>query len=225
MSQMRSTASPASSAATTRACRRSATKGRGRGLKTSVRFTTPAPHITLLSLTGLGQRGCIMDKFGKAWRRGLMCAAAASAISVGAAPARADYFYTDLGTLPGYTYSSLATAISPDGAYIAGYSTNYNAVTGPTYRPWVWSNGSLHDLGNVLGGALYFRIGGVNDSGQVVGTDYYSNGSSHTFITSAGGGTQSLDSLGTTVTAFDINNSGQVVGEVDGRAYIWTPGS
>jgi probable HAF family extracellular repeat protein len=166
-----------------------------------------------------------MHRFGKAWRRGLLCAAAASAIGFGAAPARADYFYTDLGTLPGYTYSSFATAISPDGSHIAGYSTNFNPSTGTTYRPWVWSDGALHDLGNVLGGALYFRIGGVNDSGQVVGTDYYSNGSSHTFITSSGGSTQSLDSLGTKVQAFDINDSGQVVGEVDGQAFIWTPGS
>jgi hypothetical protein len=165
-----------------------------------------------------------MRTFGKAWRRGLFCAAAAGVMALASAPAHADYYYTDLGGLPNFTSSSFATAISPNGKYIAGYSTS-SGPSGTLYRPWLWTDGDTFDLGNVTGGSLYFNIAGVNDSGQVVGTDYYSGSNPHTFITSVGGGTHSVDSLGSYVEAFGINDSGQVVGEADNHAFVWTPGS
>src|SRR5581483_7643233 len=158
-----------------------------------------------------------MRMFGRRSRRMLLCAAAANLIALAAAPARADYFFTDLGDLPGKT-SSFATAISPDGQYVAGYS---GGSTGSDL--FLWSGGTMQDLGPADG--LYFKVAGVNDSGQVVGTSFFSSGGSRAFVSNSSAESQALNALGSSVQAYGVNNSGQIVGSADGRGFVYTPGS
>jgi uncharacterized membrane protein len=140
---------------------------------------------------------------------------AALAAVAGAAPARADYFFTDLGVLPGQS-SSVATAISPDGAYIAGISGGH---------AWVWTGGVLGDLGGVpTGSGGFVIVPSVNDSGQVIVTEFNGTGTGSA-VRFAHGGAQDLDFLGANVVLGGINDSGQIIGSVGNRGFVWTPGS
>jgi probable HAF family extracellular repeat protein len=117
------------------------------------------------------------------------------------------YTLTDLGTLPGGSFSS-ASAINNNGQVVGGSTT-----TSGQEHAFLFSNGTMYDLG-VLPGGTSSDATGINDSGQIVGNSNTSSGLEHAFIDTAG----VMIDLGTLVGAREsyangINNSGQVVGE------------
>ncbi|MFA7237611.1 MAG: DUF3466 family protein [Phycisphaeraceae bacterium] len=123
--------------------------------------------------------------------------------------AAAQYTITDLGTLGGN--SSEALAINNSGQVVGRTS-----LADGSYHGFLYSNGNMTDLGTMGATA-------INDSGQVVGGQFlYINGV-----------TTNLGTLGGPYSvAYDINNSGQVVGmsrnaPVDAwdRAFLWTNGA
>jgi probable HAF family extracellular repeat protein len=107
---------------------------------------------------------------------------------------------------------------------VVGYS--YNASGRPHAFLYDSLNG-MQDLGTLGGSDDYSYAYGINDFGQVVGYSQNTNGESHAFLWDREHGMQDLGTLdgGRGSNAFDINNSGQVVGYafVDGqsRAVLW----
>lgn len=117
------------------------------------------------------------------------------------------YTLTDLGTLPGGSYSS-ATSINNNGQVVGGSTT-----TSGQEHAFLYSNGTMYDLG-VLPGGTSSSATGINDSGQITGNSNTASGLEHGFIDTAG----VMIDLGTLIGAREsyangINNSGQVVGE------------
>ena len=135
----------------------------------------------------------------------------------------AQYAVTDLGTFGG---DSFATDLNEAGQ-VAGYSYSSTAVGN---RAFVWNNGTMIDLGPG-------RANAINDLGQIVGHD----GSGHAFLVTPQGGVWFQDSdldgrndfmidLGTlddgsSSSATDINNAGQVVGYSGSLAFLWEAGN
>ena len=123
----------------------------------------------------------------------------------------ADWTITDLGVLPGGTYSS-ATGIN-DSGQVVGYG---DTTDSPNGRAFLYDATGMHDLG-VLSGGSASSATGINHSGQVVG---YSNipgddpSLAHAFLYSSGAGMTDLGVFpgGSSSYATGINNSGQVVG-------------
>jgi probable HAF family extracellular repeat protein len=81
----------------------------------------------------------------------------------------ADGMKQDLGTLGGP--DSLGMYVNEAGQ-VAGFSyTSYtpNPTTGvPPNHPFLWENGTMHDLG-MIGGTQVFDLDGLNEHGQVIG--------------------------------------------------------
>ena len=72
------------------------------------------------------------------------------------------YSITDLGTLPGGSYSS-AYAINSNGQVVGSSDTAAGAL-----HAFLYSDGAMVDLGSVI--ATNSIANGINDAGQVVGT-------------------------------------------------------
>src|SRR5205085_2538705 len=94
-----------------------------------------------------------------------------------------------------------------DAGDIVGEST----VTGPHSHGWIYSNGSMTDLGT-LGGAADSGAFGINNLGQITGQASTSSNRYHTYLYSNGsmsdlGALGGNDSFGRAV-----NNVGQVAG-------------
>lgn len=123
------------------------------------------------------------------------------------------YAVIDLGDLGGG--SSYAQAINSSGQ-VVGYSTiNTSGVT----HAFLYSNGSMQDLGATGGGANSSYAYGINDSGMIVGLDGAS-----TFLYQ-NGSMVDLGTLGSSI-AYAINNAGQITsyipvigGDEDGFIY------
>ena len=79
----------------------------------------------------------------------------------------AQYAVTDLGTLPGGT-SSIALGVNNSGQ-IVGWSS------GTTNHAFLYSAGSMQDLGALITGRSYSQATGINSNGQVVGFSYVNN--------------------------------------------------
>jgi probable HAF family extracellular repeat protein len=133
------------------------------------------------------------------------------------------YKVTDLGTLPGGSYTrSSASAINARGE-VVGTSDSFisEGIRSPeTHRPvcraFLFSNGKMTDLGVLLKGS-YSHAESINASGQVVGYADTPSGHRHAFLYSNGKMTD-LGTLGgsyITSIAHAINDNGQVVGESD----------
>ena len=82
-------------------------------------------------------------------------------LALSPASAAATYNVTDLGTLPGGTYSN-AYGLNGSGQVVGG------ADNASGYRAFLWSGGTMTSLGTLPGGS-YSSAYGINGSGQVVG--------------------------------------------------------
>ena len=120
----------------------------------------------------------------------------------------------DLGVLPGAVYS-IASAIS-SGGQVAGTS----GYAGNVLHAFVWSEGNgMVDIGS-LGGSQTAPTA-ISDNGTVVGWSFTANGRRHAFVWTAADGMIDLapNSFGSQANA--VNADGQIVGSVDGRAFLW----
>jgi probable HAF family extracellular repeat protein len=126
------------------------------------------------------------------------------------------YAVADLGSFAG---SSYAQGINNAGA-IVGYS--YLDAFDSQPHAFLYTNGVMQDLGT-FGGSTSWGFG-INDSTQMVGGAYVTNGSSHAFRWTAGA-MKDLGTLGGTWrTGYAINNLGHVAGRCDnssGRAHAF----
>lgn len=128
---------------------------------------------------------------------------------------------TDLGTLPGGSYSA-AFAINNAGQ-IAGASTR-GGDADSYLHPTLWSGGTVRELGE------WGIATGINNAGQVVGYSAY-NSSTMGLVTRAtlwsGGTPVDLGTLGgNSSEARGINDAGQVVGysekaDYGAQAFLW----
>ena len=115
---------------------------------------------------------------------------------------------TDLGTLPGGSYSN-ALGVN-DSDQIVGYAST---STGGTHG-FVYQNGKIQDLGTLPGGTGSRAIHGINNAGLIAG-DSNTGGTGYRAYTSKNGGALTLvggvtGASDTYVT--DINASGEFVG-------------
>src|SRR5215203_3315723 len=133
-----------------------------------------------------------------------------SGARTGAQEQHQSYTVTDLGTLPGDSYST-ATAINGSGQVVG-----YSYIDEGYQHAFLYENGQMKDLGTLPGGS-WSEAYDINNSGQVVGVSGTSSGQ-HAFLYENG----QMKDLGTLPggatlsTANAINGSGQVVG------YSWT---
>ncbi len=139
------------------------------------------------------------------------------------AAAAQTYTVTDLGTLPGFTSSHAYDNNNP--GQVTGCSDNSIVPTVPCSDPslpadpFLWTNGTMQDLGNLPGfdsGAGYV----VNDSGNVVGYSGDSqSGTQHGFFWSPGGG---MIDLGTLTGSTGWSNADAITskGVIVGSSYI-----
>lgn len=170
-------------------------------------------------------------------------AMAATAVFVAFAADRAaadQYIVTNLGALPGGTYTR-AMAINNNGQ-VAGYGDNNQGYE----RGFFWSNGSFQTIvpdgsGDGGGGsALRSWCMGINDNGQVVGyrDHWYSAGGINiprAFVWVPGQVPTNIPNFASAYPfrnmAYDINNNGVVVGHSTGQSgstkyqpFKWTSG-
>lgn len=93
-----------------------------------------------------------------------------------------------------------------------------HAPEGVAYRAAVYSGGRLHDLPRFAGNYVSGRA--INDAGWVTGHLTTAIGRYHAYVYD-GGTVTDLTPWSVTSFGFDINNLGQVVGTVDGRAFLY----
>jgi probable HAF family extracellular repeat protein len=123
---------------------------------------------------------------------------------------------TDLGTLPGGSFSS-AFSINNNGQ-VVGYATTSSGAP----HAFLYTGGVMTDLGT-LGGPRSFAYG-INNNGQIVGA-VQTNVPYHAFLYS-GGVMTDLGTFpgGSFSFAYGINNTGQVVGCADNQAFLYSGG-
>jgi probable HAF family extracellular repeat protein len=130
-----------------------------------------------------------------------------------AATSAGPYVLTDLGTLAGLQ-SAQANDLNETGQ-VVGHAAN---------RPFRWENGVITDLGT-LGG----NTGGaaaINEAGQMVGASATPTGSRATLWDgSAIVNLTPLLGAGEWSTASGLNDAGDVVGNVNSKAFVWENGN
>ena len=134
--------------------------------------------------------------------------------TAGVLSARPRLTLIDLGTLPG-SASSRAFAINARGDVVGASSEGVE-------HAFLWTaNGGFVDLGTLGGTISYAR--GINARGDIVGTSTTATQGSHAVLWRDG----RIIDLGvlpgfTFSAAEDISNSGIIVGNTDGRGFVWT---
>lgn len=145
----------------------------------------------------------------------------------GYATASTDYYFhactwqngiiTMLGSLGGS--SSGAYDINNNGQVVGTAETSNSAS-----HAALWQNGNVTDLGT-LPGHNYSEALSINDNGWVVGRSSLFGDTTRAFLWKNGTMTE-LDTSGSSGSiAYDINNSGQVVGASGDNAVLWQNGS
>jgi probable HAF family extracellular repeat protein len=188
--------------------------GNGANGEIVITYTQQAvPEPSALALLGIGAFCTASFAFRKR-RSGqvlaLLVVAASTAVSSRAIGV--EYHVTDLGTLSGGT-SSVAAGINNNGQIVGDSATS----SGDTHA-FVYSGGTMTDLGVLTSGYHYSDGRGINDSGQTVGSSAISitggiSGQLRPIIVPSGGTMTSLGSLGGGYGfANGINNLGQVAG-------------
>jgi probable HAF family extracellular repeat protein len=146
-------------------------------------------------------------------------AATASTAHDGVPKVLADLQVVDLGTLPGGTHST-ARDINDAGEIVGASGT----ASGETHAFFLDGSGML-DLGTFPGGD-YSRAEGINEPGQVVGFARIAPDVYHAFFWESGaiedlGAYPPEDDIGSSSRAYDINDSGLIVGNVDLAGVVW----
>ncbi|MCE5314079.1 MAG: chitobiase/beta-hexosaminidase C-terminal domain-containing protein [Armatimonadota bacterium] len=115
---------------------------------------------------------------------------------------------------------------SPYGMNANGRAVGESCDTDSIMRAFLW-NGSTDDLGSLAGDGTISTAWAINDAGSIVGSTSAADDCQLGFIIPDGGTMQSLGTLGGfNGVAFDINNSGIVVGAAeiasgDNHACMW----
>ena len=96
------------------------------------------------------------------------------------ASGQVQYTVTDLGTLPGYAYQSVATGINNSGQAV-GYSVDSSGMAA-----FLWTSSSgMQDLNSLIpttSGWHLTESTGINDSGEICGYGVNPSGQAHTFL-------------------------------------------
>jgi probable HAF family extracellular repeat protein len=111
------------------------------------------------------------------------------------------YTVTDLGILPGFE-SSRATALNDRGQVIG--SLSHEEMDFDPHG-FVWADGIMRDLGKVW-------LEGINNKGQCVGTRHPKHRTVYAALYTAGRFQELLKNTSASSMAYNINDSGQVVG-------------
>lgn len=126
---------------------------------------------------------------------------------------------TDLHSPPSRRDSN-AYAISPNGNQIVGDKTSDGLPGVPRATSFAGSSIASPTV------SAFSQANGVNDQGQAVGQFFNLNMSTtQAFLSSGGLGTVLPDLVGSRFTfAYGINSAGQIVGESNGHAVLWSAG-
>ena len=143
------------------------------------------------------------------------------------AASAASFTITDLGTLPGGSYSA-ADAVNAHGE-IVGYS---NTASGDQHAFSYTRAGGMVDLGTLPGG-VFSQATAVNNRGEIVGYAGTPTGQEHAFFYTPSRGMVDLGTLpgGSYSMATGVNDRGEVVGVADtatccgdlAHAFSYTP--
>ena len=117
----------------------------------------------------------------------------------------------DLGTLPGGA-TPLALGSSASGINNAGQVVGSSSISSGTMHAFLYSNGTMTNLGTLVPGGTESEASGINDAGQVAGFSITLSGHTHAFLYSKGTMTDIGTLGGGASFALGINNVGQVVG-------------
>ncbi len=122
----------------------------------------------------------------------------------------ADGVMTDLDASNYYLIYSQATGINKYGEIVGSFSGNPFFNSGPLDHAFLYSSGTRTNLGTLPGGS-WSTASAINNSRQIVGTSATSDGQSHAFLYTDEQMVE-LNRIGEGSHAYDINDSGQIVG-------------
>lgn len=129
--------------------------------------------------------------------------------------------FTDLGVLPGMTYSQ-ATGINGGGT-VVGFSGTANVNNPGIQRAFLWtSTGGILALPS-LGGPISYAHA-INDQGDIVGGGDFATDATRHGVIWRGGLITDMQSPGSGASgSWDVNIHSEVAGWHDSRAAHWTP--
>jgi len=130
-----------------------------------------------------------------------------SVLAIGSSARASKYPITDIGALSGGT--SFAYAINNSGQ-VTGYSTDVSNGTGTAAHAFIYSGGTMSDLGTF--GGVSSQGNAIDGNGNVAGQFNVTTSASHAFVYSSGSASDIGTLGGTNSYATAINASGTVAG-------------